>query len=77
MPSTAIDGGVVITGSFNFTSAAARNNAENLLVIRDKEIADKYAINWKSHAEHSDPYEQKETGYPSQEQLALVGMEMK
>ena len=58
-----IDGGVVITGSFNFTKAAEENNAENLLVIRDKEIADKYAENWKVHAEHSDSYEQKEQGY--------------
>ena len=29
-----IDGGTVITGSFNFTKAAEENNAENLLVIQ-------------------------------------------
>ena len=58
-----IDGQTVITGSFNFTSAAENNNAENLLIIRDKEIADKYAANWKVHADHSEPYEQRERGY--------------
>jgi phosphatidylserine/phosphatidylglycerophosphate/cardiolipin synthase-like enzyme len=58
-----IDGQTVITGSFNFTKAAENNNAENLLVIRDKEIADKYAANWKVHADHSEQYEQKEKGY--------------
>ena len=35
-----IDGQTVITGSFNFTKAAEENNAENLLVIRDKALAD-------------------------------------
>ncbi len=34
-----IDGAVVITGSFNFTKAAETQNAENLLVIRSKELA--------------------------------------
>lgn len=48
-----IDGQVVITGSFNFTKAAEDKNAENLLVIRDKIIADKYTANWQSHAQHS------------------------
>jgi len=31
-----IDGETVITGSFNFTKAAKENNAENLLVIRER-----------------------------------------
>lgn len=51
-----IDGNVVITGSFNFTDQAENENAENLLVIRDKGIADKYTANWKAHAEHSGRY---------------------
>lgn len=34
-----IDKEIVITGSFNFTKAAEESNAENLLVIRDKELA--------------------------------------
>lgn len=49
-----IDGQVVITGSFNFNRHAEDDNAENLLVIRDKQIAEKYTANWKSHAAHSD-----------------------
>lgn len=50
---------VVITGSFNFTKAAEERNAENLLVIRDKTIAEKYTRNWEIHAEHSEKYEGK------------------
>ncbi len=49
-----IDGQVVITGSFNFNRHAEDDNAENLLVIRDKQIAEKYAANWRSHAAHSE-----------------------
>ena len=52
-----IDGETVITGSFNFTKAAEEKNAENLLVIRDKAIAEKYTSNWDAHAEHSEEYE--------------------
>ena len=51
-----IDGGTVITGSFNFTKAAEKSNAENVLVIRDKTLAGKYADNWREHAGHSKPY---------------------
>jgi len=51
-----IDGGVVLTGSFNFTKAAENNNAENLLVIRDRGLAEKYAANWHEHERHSEPY---------------------
>jgi phosphatidylserine/phosphatidylglycerophosphate/cardiolipin synthase-like enzyme len=42
-----IDGATVITGSFNFTAAAQKANAENLLVIRDSELAAKYRRNWE------------------------------
>ena len=51
-----IDTKVVITGSFNFTRAAEENNAENLLVIRDKKLAELYTKNWQEHAGHSDVY---------------------
>ncbi len=51
-----IDGRTVITGSFNFTKAAEEQNAENLLVLRDVALAEKYAANWKAHADHSEPY---------------------
>jgi len=33
----------MIAGSFNFTKAAEENNAENLIVIRDKKLAEGYA----------------------------------
>ena len=41
-----IDGSIVITGSFNFTAAAQKRNAENLLVIQDKALAQLYGENW-------------------------------
>jgi len=51
-----IDGETVITGSFNFTKAAEERNAENLSVIRSRELADKYTANWQAHAAHSEDY---------------------
>ena len=51
-----IDKTMVITGSFNFTRAAEEKNAENLLVIRSKEIARGYIENWERHKEHSESY---------------------
>jgi phosphatidylserine/phosphatidylglycerophosphate/cardiolipin synthase-like enzyme len=51
-----IDGAVVVTGSFNFTKAAENNNAENLLVIRDPQLAERYMTNWKEHQGHSEAY---------------------
>ncbi len=58
-----IDGQTVITGSFNFTNAAEEHNAENLLVIRSPELAEKYAANWNAHLAHSERYEHREKGY--------------
>jgi len=52
-----IDKRTVITGSFNFTKAAEERNAENLLVIRSKELAKIYLENWQRHREHSEPYQ--------------------
>ena len=51
-----IDGETVITGSFNFTKAAEENNAENLLVIRDRKLAERYIKNWQEHDKHSEVY---------------------
>lgn len=51
-----IDGEIVVTGSFNFTYAAEKRNAENLLIIRDKGIAQKYGLNWSRHKTHSVEY---------------------
>jgi phosphatidylserine/phosphatidylglycerophosphate/cardiolipin synthase-like enzyme len=39
-----IDGELVITGSFNFTHNEEANNAENLLLLRSKELAARYAV---------------------------------
>lgn len=41
-----IDGETVITGSFNFTSAAQNKNAENLLILQDPGLAKVYTHNW-------------------------------
>jgi phosphatidylserine/phosphatidylglycerophosphate/cardiolipin synthase-like enzyme len=54
-----IDGEIIITGSFNFTKAAEEKNAENLLIIRNKELAKIYIDNWYEHKEHSERYEGK------------------
>ena len=55
-----IDGQTVITGSFNFTTAAEEHNAENLLILRSPELAERYAANWEAHLGHSEKYEGKE-----------------
>ena len=55
-PGVREDGETVITGSFNFTTAAERQNAENLLVIRDRALAARYVDNWHAHAAHSTRY---------------------
>jgi phosphatidylserine/phosphatidylglycerophosphate/cardiolipin synthase-like enzyme len=52
-----IDKTTVITGSFNFTKAAENNNAENLLNIKSKELANLCIDNWMKHREHSEPYQ--------------------
>ncbi len=41
-----IDDSKVITGSFNFTNAADKSNAENLIVIHDINVAKIYLENW-------------------------------
>jgi phosphatidylserine/phosphatidylglycerophosphate/cardiolipin synthase-like enzyme len=51
-----IDGETVITGSFNFTKAAEEKNTENLLVIRDNKLAERYIKNWQEHAGNSEVY---------------------
>lgn len=44
----------IITGSFNFTVAAQKHNAENLLLITgDRELARAYRDNWLAHQAHS------------------------
>jgi len=52
-----IDRDTVVTGSFNFTTAAQKNNAENVLVIKGHpQIAAAYAQNWDRRLKTSRPY---------------------
>lgn len=51
-----IDGKLVITGSYNFTRAAEKSNAENIVIIESGAIAEKYLQNWQKHRSHSQPY---------------------
>lgn len=51
-----IDSGLVITGSFNFTKAAEERNSENLLVIRNKDLAVEYERHWNEHLAHAAEY---------------------
>lgn len=55
-----IDGEIVTNGSFNFTRAAGEKNADNLLMIQNKDLAGRYAENWQKHARHSEVYAGKE-----------------
>ena len=52
-----IDRRNVITGSFNFTTAAQKRNAENvLIVLDDPAIAEAYAANWQRRSDVARPY---------------------
>lgn len=47
----------VITGSFNWTSAAQRRNAENLIIFRrNRELALAYLANWERRRADALPY---------------------
>lgn len=52
-----VDKETVITGSYNFTSAAEHKNAENTLIIKSGDLADAYFGNWATHQKHSTPYQ--------------------
>ncbi|MBY0463246.1 MAG: phospholipase D family protein [Alphaproteobacteria bacterium] len=41
-----VDDSIVLTGSYNFTAGAEHRNAENLLLIRSKEVARQYHDNF-------------------------------
>ncbi len=49
-----IDKETVITGSFNFTAAAEDKNAENVIIIKSKELAALYIDNFLKHKSHSE-----------------------
>ena len=51
-----IDDEIVITGSFNFSRAAEEVNAENLVILKDKELAKVYLQNYEAHKSHSKSY---------------------
>ena len=51
-----IDRDTVITGSFNFTYAAEKRNAENLLIIPSTDLAGLYTDNFLMHRQHSVKY---------------------
>ena len=51
-----IDGRIVVTGSFNFTKAAEEKNAENILIIRNKDLAGVYLGNWRRHKAHAEKF---------------------
>jgi phosphatidylserine/phosphatidylglycerophosphate/cardiolipin synthase-like enzyme len=51
-----IDGQTVETGSFNFTQAATKSNAENALVLRGAPaLAAKYTTEWKRLWDEAEP----------------------
>jgi phosphatidylserine/phosphatidylglycerophosphate/cardiolipin synthase-like enzyme len=51
-----VDGVEVLTGSFNYSTQAERANAENLLIVRNADLAAQYSANWMLHQGHSKPY---------------------
>ncbi|WP_038197876.1 MULTISPECIES: phospholipase D family nuclease [Wolbachia] len=52
-----IDNQKIITGSFNFSDAAQKKNAENLLIITgDSPLVEQYIENWEDRQSHSKPY---------------------
>ncbi|OJW70345.1 MAG: hypothetical protein BGO68_00960 [Candidatus Amoebophilus sp. 36-38] len=50
-----IDDLYVLTGSFNWTNAAAYRNAENLLLITDRDVNKIYRENWEKRAANAQP----------------------
>jgi len=53
-----IDGATVLTGSFNFTTAAEEKKAENLVILKGPpELAQRYSENFDQHAAHSHSYQ--------------------
>jgi len=49
-----VDGEYIETGSFNYTEAAEKGNAENALILRDGDLARAYEANWQEHRSHSE-----------------------
>jgi phosphatidylserine/phosphatidylglycerophosphate/cardiolipin synthase-like enzyme len=49
-----VNGATLETGSFNFTSAAEHHNAENVLVLHDPAVAQRYGEEWERLWEESE-----------------------
>jgi hypothetical protein len=50
---------IMLTNSVSGLSlarAAEEKNAENLLIIKSKQLAMLYSDNWRKHREHAEPY---------------------
>lgn len=41
----------------NFSRNAEENNAENLVIIRGKDVAARHTANWQEHTKHSAPFD--------------------
>jgi hypothetical protein len=44
--------------------SAENSNAENLLILRSPELAEKYTANWSAHLNHSEKYTGGERNAP-------------
>jgi len=51
-----LDENVVLTGSFNFSNSAEKNNAENSVPLTNPILVKKYMDNWITHRNHSIPW---------------------
>jgi len=51
-----VDRHLTVTGSYNFTKAAQQKNAENMLIIDDVNLANKYLGNWQKRKSLSESY---------------------
>ena len=50
----------VVTGSYNWSYAAQKKNAENVLILRhNPDIANAYAANWRRHFADALPYAER------------------
>ena len=55
-----IDAHTLITGSFNFTTAAEEDHAENLLILHDQpRLQSAYEDNFRRHLEHSERFDER------------------
>ena len=51
-----IDSNVTITGSFNFSDNAELRNAENTVIITDRDVAAAFTTNFLAHWSHCQPF---------------------